>query len=79
MPAFDNNVDFGNLIPELKAWNNGEGIDIDQWIACEGDHKHLIGCARILWPNCGKAGPSMTRTTGHFWRRLEGTKQGSKL
>ena len=51
MAAFDKNVDFADLIPELKAWNNGEGIDIDQWIACEGDHKHLIGSARILWPD----------------------------
>jgi hypothetical protein len=51
MAAFDKNVDFTELIPELKAWNNGNGIDIDQWIGCEGDHKHLIGCSRILWPD----------------------------
>jgi hypothetical protein len=44
-------VDFARLIPELKDWNGGAGIDIDQWISCEGDHKHLIGYARILWPD----------------------------
>jgi hypothetical protein len=51
MAAFDKNVNFADLIPELKAWNEGKGIDIDDWISCEGDHKHLIGCARILWPD----------------------------
>jgi hypothetical protein len=49
--TFNKNVDFSDLIPELKAWNNGKGIDIDDWISCEGDHKRLIGCARILWPD----------------------------
>ena len=46
------NVDFGELIPELKSWNRGgKGIDVETWIGCEGDHKHLIGYARILWPD----------------------------
>ena len=44
-------VKYDDLIPELKRWNNGAGIDIDSWIGCEGDHKHLIGYARILWPD----------------------------
>jgi hypothetical protein len=42
--------DLTELVPELNAWNDGKGIDIDTWISCEGDHKHLIGYARILWP-----------------------------
>lgn len=49
MATFDKNVDFPELIPELKDFNGGNGIDIDGWIGCEGDHKHLIGYARILW------------------------------
>ena len=44
-------TDFQRLIPELKLWNDGSGIDIHRWIGCEGDHKHLIGYARILWPH----------------------------
>jgi len=51
MAAFNKNVNFADLIPELKAWNDGKGIDMDDWIGCEGDHKHLIGYARILWPD----------------------------
>jgi len=49
--TFDKNTDFAKLIPELKDWNNGNGIGIDGWTSCEGDHKHLIGYARILWPD----------------------------
>ncbi|MHB8214538.1 MAG: hypothetical protein ACYDDS_00530 [Candidatus Sulfotelmatobacter sp.] len=51
MPTFNNKIEFERLIPELKDWNSGKGIDIDGWISCEGDHKHLIGYARILWPD----------------------------
>lgn len=42
--------DFNRLIPEMKDWNNGKGIDIDSWIQCMANHKILVGCARILWP-----------------------------
>jgi len=46
------NADFRELIPELKNWNSGgKGIDVETWIGCEGDHKHLIGYARVLWPD----------------------------
>jgi hypothetical protein len=45
------NADFSALIPEIKNWNGGKGVDVETWIGCEGDHKHLIGYARILWPD----------------------------
>jgi hypothetical protein len=44
-------IDFSTLIPELTAWNNGKGIDVDAWIQCMANHKVLVGCAGILWPN----------------------------
>jgi hypothetical protein len=47
---FTEDIDFNALIPDLKAWNNGKGIDIDSWIQCVANHKVLVGCARILWP-----------------------------
>jgi hypothetical protein len=50
MAMLDQN-DFAALIPELKHWNGGKGVDIETWISCEGDHKHLIGYAQILWPD----------------------------
>ena len=43
--------DFDALIPEMRDWNNGNGIDIDSWVGCMANHKILIGCARMLWPD----------------------------
>lgn len=51
MPGFSKTTDFNALIPELKDWNNGKGIDIDSWIRCVTNHKVLVGCSRILWPD----------------------------
>ena len=51
MTGSNQNSDFMELIPELRNWNGGKGVDVETWISCEGDHKHLIGYARILWPD----------------------------
>jgi hypothetical protein len=48
---FDTHTDFNALIPEMRDWNNGKGIDIDSWIQCMANHKILVGCSRILWPS----------------------------
>jgi hypothetical protein len=47
----DKHIDFNSLIPELKDWNNGKGIDILSWAQCTANHKVLVGCSRILWPD----------------------------
>lgn len=41
---------FDRLIPELPQWNNGGGIDIDDWIGCIGRFDHAIGYSRVFWP-----------------------------
>lgn len=51
MDGFAKDTDFDTLIPEMKDWNNGKGIDIDSWIRCVANHKVLVGCSRILWPS----------------------------
>ncbi len=51
MAGITKDVDFNTLIPEMKDWNNGKGIDIDSWIRCMANHKVLVGCSRILWPS----------------------------
>ena len=51
MAGFSKHIDFNTLIPEMKDWNNGKGIDIDSWIQCMANHKVLVGCSRILWPS----------------------------
>jgi hypothetical protein len=42
--------DFTQLIPELKAWNNGKGIDAESWIRCVGRFDHAVGYAELFWP-----------------------------
>jgi hypothetical protein len=44
------NTDFDSLIPELKDWNNGAGIDIGSWIGCAGNFELAIGYSTIFWP-----------------------------
>lgn len=44
-------TDFNLLIPELKDWNNGQGIDIESWIGCMGDFEKAIGYSVIFWPS----------------------------
>ena len=35
---------------ELAAWNNGRGIDLASWVACEGNFSLAVGYASIFWP-----------------------------
>jgi len=42
--------DFNELIPELKEWNNGQGIDVRTWVECEGNFRMAIGYSTLFWP-----------------------------
>jgi hypothetical protein len=44
-------IDFNLLIPELKEWNNGEGIDVESWIGCVGSFEKAIGYSVVFWPH----------------------------
>ena len=46
----DEPADFGVLIPELKDWNDGEGISADGWIECVGNYELAIGYSLAFWP-----------------------------
>ena len=43
--------DAHELIPELKQWNDGKGIDLDGFIGCVGRYDHALGYAAIFWPD----------------------------
>ena len=43
-------MDFNHLIPELKDWNDGKGIDIQGWIGFIGNFQEAIGYSVIFWP-----------------------------
>lgn len=38
------------LIPEIETWNGGRGIDLEDWIMCEGSFPHAIGYSAVFWP-----------------------------
>ena len=42
---------FNELIPELRHWNNGDGIDVSSWIGCVGNLPLAIGFGSLFWPN----------------------------
>jgi len=42
--------DWDALIPELKDWNNGKGIDPESWVGCEGNFRLAIAYSLIFWP-----------------------------
>jgi hypothetical protein len=45
-----NNADWDALIPDLKRWNGGDGIDPEGWIACEGNFQLASAYSLIFWP-----------------------------
>ena len=43
-------TNFNELIPEMRDWNNGAGIDVESWIGCVGSFQMAIGYSTIFWP-----------------------------
>lgn len=43
-------TDFNQLIPEMRKWNSGAGIDVRSWIGASGNFELLIGYSTIFWP-----------------------------
>ena len=41
---------FDKLIPDLRDWNDGAGIDVESWIASLGNFRLAIGYSTIFWP-----------------------------
>ena len=42
--------DFNALIPEMAAWNNGDGISVDGWLSCSGSLELAIAFSTLFWP-----------------------------
>lgn len=38
------------LVPEIREWNEGGGIRIQDWISCVGSYEHAIGYCTLFWP-----------------------------
>jgi hypothetical protein len=44
------NPDFNELIPELKQWNNGDGISVEGWLQCIGNYEYAVAYTTLFWP-----------------------------
>jgi hypothetical protein len=51
MPQRLSNVPLRDLIPETQEWNDGRGIDLDDWIGCVGNYEHAIAYGELFWPD----------------------------
>lgn len=40
-----------DLIPELKLWNEGKGIDLNAFADAVGRYDHAIAYATLFWPD----------------------------
>ena len=38
------------LVPEIRDWNGGDGINIEDWISCTGSYEHAIGYSTLFCP-----------------------------
>jgi hypothetical protein len=43
--------DASKLIPELSQWNDGNGIDLNDWLNTIARYDHAIGYAAFFWPD----------------------------
>jgi len=50
MAKNERTVDFSTLILELRLWNEGNGIDVDSWLTCVGNHEHAVAYGSLFWP-----------------------------
>lgn len=39
-----------SMADELGAWNGGKGIDLESWVACEGNFRLAVGYTTVFWP-----------------------------
>lgn len=45
-----NDANWDSLIPDLKEWNNGNGVDPASWVGCEGNFRLAAAYTLIFWP-----------------------------
>lgn len=45
------NMNYFELIPELKKWDNDPNKAFHKWLCCIGNLEHAIGYSQLFWPN----------------------------
>jgi hypothetical protein len=67
MPDPDQPDTPSTLIAELAAWNDGEGVDAEDWIGMVGNYDLAIGYSQVFWPQ-------FVRFEDYVFRRDFGTE-----
>ena len=42
--------EYDTLIPEMREWNSGEGVDAHAWISAMGNYELTIAFTTLFWP-----------------------------
>jgi hypothetical protein len=75
-------VDYNKLIPELKDWNEGDGIDVESWIGSVGDFRKAVGYSALFWPafvemeGCVVRGDVSPEDVREWMEHLKGDRRG---
>jgi hypothetical protein len=51
MPQRLSDVPLASLVPETKAWQNGESVSLEGWIYALGSFEQLIAYGELFWPD----------------------------
>jgi hypothetical protein len=75
-------VDYNELIPALKDWDQGNGIDVKSWIGSVGDFQRAIGYSALFWPafeeieGCVVRGDASPEDVRKWMEHLKGDRRG---
>jgi hypothetical protein len=50
MPQRLSDIPLADLVPEIRKWNGGKGIDLYSWIQCVGTIETAIAFGELFWP-----------------------------
>ena len=74
-------VNWDALIPDMKDWNNGAGIDPEGWVACEGNFRLASAYTLVFWPQFTEVDGMIFRgqpdyeTVANWMKSCGGTRQ----
>ena len=74
-------TDYSLLIPEMRDWNDGKGINIEGWLNYAGNYKLAIGFSSLFWPEfaehdqCVLYAPVNIESYNHWMEACKGDRR----
>lgn len=75
MPQRLSDETLSELVPDIKNWNNGHGIDLESWAGYMGTMELAIAFGELFWPDffeyrsCIFRGSGLTKTDNQRFER----------